>query len=109
MSKAIYTLLLLLYFQLSSAQNIKISDLPGKWVFNKYTETIKGNPVERMQVDRTESYFFSANGTYQTTSKSGKEVFGSKGKWKVWDGGLKVRLYNNVDVPDDPNVEISDH
>ncbi len=109
MSKAIYTLLLLLYFQLSNGQKIKLSDLPGKWVFNKYTETIKGKTVERMQVDRSETYVFSANGTYKTTSKSGQEVFGAKGKWKVTDGGLKVRLYNNVDVPDDPNVEISDH
>ena len=109
MSKAIYTFLLLLYFQLSSGQNIKTSDLPGKWIFNKYTETINSKPVERMQVDRTDTYIFSANGTYQNSSKSGKEVFVSKGKWKVTDGGLKVRLYNNVDVPDDPNTEIADH
>jgi hypothetical protein len=109
MSKIIYTLLFSIYFQICIGQNINTTDLSGKWVFNNYTETIKGKTVERMQVDRTDFYIFSANGTYQNTSKSGKEVFGSKGKWKVTDAGLKIRLYSNFDVPHEPNTVIADH
>lgn len=109
MKKITVVLLLSLYFQVSNGQTLKTSDITGKWTFTKYTETIKGNVVERAQVDRIDVYIFLANGTYQSSSRTGKAIYRSKGKWKVSGKGSKVRLYSNSDVPDLPDVEIADH
>lgn len=109
MKKITFVLLLSLYFQVSNGQTLKTTDITGKWTFVKYTETVNGNVVERTQVDRIDVYIFLADGTYQSSSKTGKEIYRSKGKWKISDNGSKVRLYNNSDVPNMPDVEIGDH
>ena len=85
MKKITVILLLSLYFQVSNGQTLKKTDIPGKWTLVKYTETINGNVVERAQVDRIDVYVFLADGTYQSSPKTGKEIYRSKGKWKISD------------------------
>lgn len=109
MKKITVALLLSLYFQVSNGQTLKKADIPGKWTLVKYTETINGKEVERTQVDRIDAYIFLVDGTYQSSSKTGKEIYRSKGKWKISDKESKVKLYNNSDVPNMPDVEIADH
>lgn len=80
MKKITVALLLSLYFQVSNGQTLKEADIPGKWTFVKYTETINGKEVERTQVDRIDVYIFLVDGTYQSSSKTRKEIYRSKGK-----------------------------
>lgn len=107
MAKFIWILLLSISCLFAIGQNIKLTDIISKWVLNKYTETIKGKAVDRMVTNVKSVYVFSANGTYMETSQEGKDVFITKGRWKLTDKGRKVRLNNNI--PNDPSFEIADH
>lgn len=80
----------------------------GTWTLTKHTITIKGKSVDKT-FDKTSTYIFLPNGTYSLTDKVGNQIVESKGKWKIINKGGVVRLYNNVDIPNDPKVDIADH
>ena len=89
-------------------QEIKSTDIVGKWTLTRHTITIKGKAIDKTP-DKISTYIFLLNGTYKLTDKVDNEIVESKGKWKLINKGGMVRLYNNVDIPDDPKVEIADH
>lgn len=66
-------------------------------------------PVDQKVGSGAFSYFqFFSNGTYQEIEKDKTSQFITKGKWRIFQEN-KLHLFNNVDVPDDPQVEIGDH
>jgi hypothetical protein len=107
----IVILFLLSSFCLSaSGQNIKPSDVPGKWVLTRHLITVNGKRVNKMDPKRVSSYSFSNDGTYRLSEGElgNNKIYITKGKWKVTANGKKIQLYNNVDVPHESGVQTGD-
>jgi len=110
--KLIFFLVAVFFFSSSHAQvsNVHPSDISGKWKLSRYTITKNGVVVDDSLRGRSSSFLeFFSNGTYRSIERNNNSQFTTKGKWKIMGGAKKLHLSNNVDVPDDPKVEIADH
>lgn len=81
----------------------------GKWTLAKHTATKNGTTYSERILNRVSVYEFFKDGTYKLLDRYKTDQYQTKGKWKVIEGGKKVHLYNNVDIPDKPDIEIADH
>ncbi len=89
--------------------NIDSSIITGNWSLSKHTITKKGLTVEEPDKNRSSTYDFYKTGKYRLIDQEGNSQFITMGKWKVIDEGKKVHLFNNTDIPDDPQILIGDH
>jgi hypothetical protein len=86
------------------------SMIAGNWILAKRTITKKGvNITDKLDKNIFDKYEFFKNGTYRKTYKDSKSKYISRGRWKVIEEGTKIHLFDNVDEPNDPKIEIADH
>ena len=104
-----FTLLLsslIVFAQPGSSPSTKLA---GKWLLTKHLLTEKGKASDLLSSNEIYSFDFMVDNTYSVsyTNKKNESTTVYKGKWKIVNGGKKLKLYDNI-LPAEPGRLVAD-